>query len=143
MQIRSSSLVLGLIMFVAAAVAHAQPRACTDWKHDNKGPLPRKDVGNVMYRSVLFNRAGKKYYAETFSDMAQQGNEHCFRWEVVNNSVADKLTIDELSWPAAGIRVRKMLPGDSHRDFNNRRERIEPARRDNPVYAFENKKAPT
>lgn len=94
-----------------------------------------------MYRSILFNRAGTKYYAETFSDMAQQGSEHCFRWEIVNNAVADKLIIDELSWPAAGTHVRKMLPGDIHRD--NRRERIEPAKRGNPVYAFENEKAPT
>ena len=119
------------------------PRACLDWHKDPGGPLPRMDVDKVIYRSVLFKRTGNNYDVETFSDTSPVGSEHCYRWEIVNVSKSPNPIVDELSWPAAGIRVSRMRPGDENRDYNTKREQIPPGRQDNLVYAFENEKAPT
>jgi hypothetical protein len=123
--------------------AQSPPRACLDWHKDPQGALPRKDVDNEIYRPILFKRAGKNYDAETFSDMSPVGDENCFRWEIVNSSSSSDLLIDELAWPAAGIRVTRMRPGDNNRDYNNRREQIPSAKQNNLVYAFEKEQTPT
>jgi hypothetical protein len=127
----------------ACGLAQPLPRACLDWHKDPKGPLPRMDSENVIYRPILFKRAGQDYDVETFSDMSPVKDEHCFRWEIVNSSKSPDLVMDELAWPVAGIRVTRMRPGDKSRDYNNRREQIPPDRQNNLVYAFENEKAPT
>jgi hypothetical protein len=128
---------LGLALWPIPAMSQT-PRACLDWHKDPKGPLPRRDVDNVLYRSLLFRRTGRKYDVETFSDMEKVGLDHCLRWEIVNNSSSPDLVVDELTWQAAGIRVSRMPTGERSRDYNNRRDRIEPVAASNPVYAFEN-----
>ena len=126
-----------------SAPAQPVPRACLDWHKDPAGALPRKDVDNVVYRPLLFKRAGQNYDVETFSDMSPVGMETCFRWEIVNSSPSPDLLIDELAWPAAGIRITRMRPGDANRDYNNRREQIPSAKLNNSVYAFEKEETPT
>jgi hypothetical protein len=73
-------------------------------------------------------------------------DQHCFRWEVVNSSkLSDPpidlqppdLTIHELIWPVAGIRVLHIPPGERFREFNNLRDRSNPAMGSNPVFVFE------
>jgi hypothetical protein len=123
--------------------AQPLPRACLDWRKDPQGPLPKKDVDNAVYRPILFKRADKKYDVDTYSDMSPVGTENCFRWEIVNSSPSSDLLIDELAWPAAGIRITRMRPGDANRDYNNRREQIPSAKLNNPVYAFEKEATPT
>jgi len=120
-------------------VAHSNQRACLDL---SSGPLPGQDIDNNIYRKLLFNRAGKKYYAETFSDRAEpqsNSSELCLRWEAQNAS-GDGLDIDAFSWPSAGIFVSKFRPGDDYREYKSKREQVKAARRDNPVYAFENER---
>src|ERR1700730_9590902 len=126
-----------------SAPAQPVPRACLDWHKDPAGALPRKDVDNVVYRPLLFKRAGQNYDVETFSDMSPVGMETCFRWEIVNSSPSPDLLIDELAWPAAGIRITRMRPGNANRDYNNRREQIPSAKLNNSVYAFEKEETPT
>jgi hypothetical protein len=146
---RTIVLLAGLALAPSLASAQSGPRACLDWRRDPMGPLPRKDVDNILYRSILFKRAGLNYDAETFSDMSPAGAEHCFRWEIVNSTrpsgsgrPSDQI-IDELTWPAAGIRVRRMQPGDKYRDFASRRDRVEPLNNSNLVFAFEGERTPT
>jgi hypothetical protein len=145
---------IGVISFHAPVIeqtrAQPLPRACMTWQRDPGGPLPRRDVDNVLYRSLPFRRASQNYEAETFSDMARAGDDRCFRWEMVNNSKPDgggsdpnRTAIDELNWPAASIRVQHMLAGDDRREHNNIRDRIEAKNGSNPVYAFENEQQVT
>ena len=137
-----------IVAFSAIAVwpsswAGAEPRACVDWHHDPLGPLPPSDADNVLHRTLLFKRADKDYDVETFSDMAEVEEDHCFRWEIVNTSEQSDLVIDELNWQSAGIRVSHMKPGPQFREYNNLRDRIDSKTESNPVYAFENENKPT
>ena len=136
-------LVIATTSVATSGAAQPLPRACLDWHKDPKGPLPKMDLDNAIYRPILFKRTGKNYDVETYSDMSLVGNETCFRWEIVNSSQSSDLLIDELAWPAAGIRIAGMRPGDNNRDYNNRREQIPSTKQNNPVYAFENEQTPT
>jgi hypothetical protein len=143
------------IMFAVALASYVSPalpnspRACLDQLSDPKGPLPRMDADNVIYRSILFRRDKGNYDVETFSDMSPVGSENCFRWEIVNGTKPhggrspEQLIVDHLTWPVAGIRVSKMRPGDDYREFNRRREQIGVKKDNNLVHAFESDRTPT
>ena len=132
-----------LVICPSLASATDPIRACFDWHSDSNGPLPRKDVDNVKYRPISFMRAGLHYDVETFSDMGPVAAEHCFRWEIVNNSRSPNLVIDQLTWPVAGIRVSRMKVGEEYLEYSNIRDRLQPLDVSNPVYAFENEMKPT
>ncbi len=133
-----------IALWPSSGSAAPDPRACLPMTRDLQGPLPRMDVDNVVYRSVPFRRDRMYYVVETFSDMAQAGDQLCFRWEVVNSSMLSDqtidpppsgLTIDELIWPVAGIRAVHALPGVP--EYNNLRDRSDARNDSNPVHLFE------
>jgi len=135
---------VAVVLVLWPAPAHPQPRACLDFPNDPNGPLPRQDIDKNVYRKVPFKRAGRSYYVETFSDLANPSgpSEHCFRWEAVNASGSD-LPISTFAWPRADIKVDPLRPGEEYREKNNRREHVRAQRTDNDVYAFENERQRT
>jgi hypothetical protein len=136
-----SLVLIAFVLFQGSVVAQTSPRACLSLPNDPTGALPRKDVDNVIYRMVWFDRSDRKYEAETFSDTALAGADRCFRWEAVNSSKSDpskaNTVIDEFTWPAGFIGAQHMEAGDGKRLWNIRRDNLDAAQQSNPVYAFE------